>query len=164
MGPFDVLEAGTDEPSRLALWLRGGFSDSLLARSDGESVLLRRNSVSREHRQAARKVSQGLRARQRYSPRNLLAAAPQGTLASFYRTVAAAEIDLVLDLPKDGRWAVEIKRSLTAKPEKGFYVACEDLKPARRFVVYCGDTRFPASPDVEAIGVRAMAQTLAKAS
>jgi uncharacterized protein len=48
---------------------------------------------------------------------NLLAAAPQRTLASFYRAAAGAEVDLVLDLPKDGRWAVEMKRSLTAKPE-----------------------------------------------
>lgn len=41
---------------------------------------------------------------------NLLAAAPQRTVAGFYRTAAGAEMDLVLDIPKHGRWAVEIKR------------------------------------------------------
>ncbi len=51
---------------------------------------------------------------------NLLAAAPDRTAGSFYRTGAGAEIDLVLDLPKTGRWAIEIKRSLSAKPDKGF--------------------------------------------
>jgi uncharacterized protein len=52
---------------------------------------------------------------------NLLAAAPSRTVASFYRTSAGAEIDLVLDLPaKAGRWTIEIKRGLIARPEKRF--------------------------------------------
>ena len=95
---------------------------------------------------------------------NLLAVAPARTMASFYRTAAGAEIDLVLDLPKGDRWAIEIKRGLTARPEKGFHLACEALKPARRFVVYSGDARFPASADIEAVGVRAMAEALVKAA
>ena len=45
---------------------------------------------------------------------SLLAAAPQRTMASFYRTAAGAEIDLVLEMPgKRGLWAIEIKRSLS---------------------------------------------------
>ena len=39
---------------------------------------------------------------------SILAAAPDGTDASFYRTSAGAEIDLVLDLPGDQRWAIEV--------------------------------------------------------
>ena len=95
---------------------------------------------------------------------NLLAVAPERTLATFYRTSAGAEVDLVLDLPKGERWAIEIKRGLTAKPEKGFYLACEDLQPARRFVVYSGDIRYPITADVEAIGVREFAERLAEAA
>jgi predicted AAA+ superfamily ATPase len=95
---------------------------------------------------------------------NLLTVAPERTLASFYRTSAGAEIDLVLDLPKGERWAIEIKRGLTAKPEKGFHIACEDLQPARRFVVYAGEMRFPVSAGLEAIGVRELAETLAEAA
>ena len=69
----------------------------------------------------------------------------------------------MLDLPQGARWAIEVKRGLTAKPEKGFHIACEDLQPARRFVVYSGDTHFPISSDIEAIGVRALAETLTAA-
>lgn len=52
---------------------------------------------------------------------NLLAAAPEGTIASFYRTAVGAEIDLLLELPgRDGLWAIEIKRGVAPKIEKGF--------------------------------------------
>ena len=40
----------------------------------------------------------------------LIAAAPQGSQANFYRTSAGAEIDLVLTLAGGRRWAIEIKR------------------------------------------------------
>ncbi len=63
-------------------------------------------------------------------------------------------------LPKAGRWAIEIKCSLSARPEKGFYIACEDIAPKRAFVVYSGTDAHPLSHDVEATGVRERAQTL----
>jgi uncharacterized protein len=260
MGPLDVLEAGRGEAARRALWLRGGFPDSFLARSDTESLMLRedfiRTYVERDvpqfgpripaetldrlwtmlaHGQGtllnASRLAAGLSVSvptivryidllvdlllvRRLTPfhantgkrlvkspkvyvrdsgilhallgikdnnalaghpvvgtswegfviENLLAVAPERTLASFYRTSAGAEIDLVLDLPKGERWAIEIKRGLTAKPEKGFHLACEDLQPARRFVVYSGEMSFPVSADLEAVGVRGLAETLAKAA
>ena len=89
---------------------------------------------------------------------NLLAAAPEGAQASFYRTSAGAEIDLVLDLGgRHGRWAVEIKKSLTAKPTRGFWNAVEDLRPERAFVVHSGAERYPLAPKVEAIGLAELA-------
>ncbi|MBS2006014.1 MAG: ATP-binding protein [Cyanobacteria bacterium SZAS TMP-1] len=92
---------------------------------------------------------------------NLLACAPEQTRASFYRTSAGAEIDLVLELPgKQGVWAIEIRRSLVAKPDKGFYIACDDIAPKRRFVVYPGTDSYAIKEDVMAIGVTAMAQML----
>ncbi|MDZ7750202.1 MAG: ATP-binding protein [Gammaproteobacteria bacterium] len=94
---------------------------------------------------------------------NLLAVAPERTQASFYRTSAGAEIDLVLELPgRAGRWAIEIKRALSAKPGRGFYQACEDIQPDKSFVVYAGEERYPVTEDVQAIGVLEMAQTLLK--
>ena len=88
---------------------------------------------------------------------NLLAVAPDRARASFYRTVAGAEIDLLLDMPAPrGRWAIDIKRSTSAKPERGFYNACEDVQADRRFVVYAGAERYPVSETVEAIGVSDM--------
>ena len=64
-------------------------------------------------------------------PRNLIAAAPDGTEASFYRTSAGAEIDLVLRFPGNRLWAIEAKRSSAPKVEKGFHFACEDLRPKK---------------------------------
>ncbi len=92
---------------------------------------------------------------------NLLAAAPAGTRASFYRTAAGAEIDLLLELPGGERWAVEIKNGLSPRMEKGFHFARQDLKPARSFVVYSGDDRYPLGEDAEAIGLRELASILA---
>jgi predicted AAA+ superfamily ATPase len=63
---------------------------------------------------------------------NLAASAPEGTELFFYRTAGGAEIDLLLILPNRERWAVEIKRSLAPRPDRGFYSACGDVRPARR--------------------------------
>ena len=84
---------------------------------------------------------------------NLISAAPALTVPGFYRTVGGAEIDLLLELPGGERWAIEIKRSRQAKPARGFYEACEDLKPAKRLVVHGGTDSYPVSADVEAIGL-----------
>jgi predicted AAA+ superfamily ATPase len=91
---------------------------------------------------------------------NLLAAAPERTIASFYRTAAGAEIDLLLEIPGHGLWAIEVKRSLTGRPEKGFYIACQDLKPDRQFVVNSGLEPYPIDANTIAIGVPALARML----
>lgn len=91
---------------------------------------------------------------------NLLGAAPERVKAGFYRTSAGAEIDLVLEMPGGKLWAVEIKRGLAPKLDKGFHHAREDLKPERSFVVYSGDDRYPKAEGVEAIGLREMAALL----
>ena len=91
---------------------------------------------------------------------SVLAAAPSGTEASFYRTSAGAEIDLVLDLPGGEVWAIEIKRSSAPTLERGFYHACEDIKPARRFVIYNGQERYPLKPETEAVGLRDFVEQL----
>jgi hypothetical protein len=85
---------------------------------------------------------------------SLIAVAPSGTQAYFFRTAAGAEIDLLLKSP--GRrepWAIEIKRGLAPKVEKGFHMACEDIRPERRIVVYGGVERFPLAKGVEAISL-----------
>lgn len=91
---------------------------------------------------------------------NLITAAPAFTVPGFYRTSGGAEINLLLELPGGERWAIEVKRSRAAKPARGFYEACEDLKPAKRFVVHAGQERYPVSADVEAIGLRELSQAL----
>jgi len=91
---------------------------------------------------------------------NLIAAAPPGTRAYFYRTSAGAEIDLLLDLGPGRRWAVEVKRNLAPKPERGFHLACADLRPQRRLIVYPGEERFSTAAGVEAIGLTGLMQEL----
>jgi predicted AAA+ superfamily ATPase len=92
---------------------------------------------------------------------NLLAAAPQWTSAFFYRTAAGAEVDLVLEIPGHGLWAMDIKRGLSSRPEKGFFVGCEDLKPQHRFQVNAGAERYPIGNDTEAVGLPALMEFLA---
>lgn len=65
----------------------------------------------------------------------LLSCADSRVSAHYYRTTGGAEIDLLLKFADSEVWAIEIKRSLTPKVEKGFHLACQDLKPSRRFLV-----------------------------
>lgn len=94
---------------------------------------------------------------------NLLSIAPPRTQASFYRTAAGAEVDLVLDLGgRHGIWAFEIKRSLQPKVERGFHHALEDLKPQKSFVIYAGEERYPVDKKIEAIGLKELMEMLKK--
>ncbi|MFO1268639.1 MAG: DUF4143 domain-containing protein [Rubrivivax sp.] len=64
---------------------------------------------------------------------NLLAVAPPATQASFYRSAAGAEIDLVLEGHHEGeRWAVEIKRSSAPAVSRGFDIAADDIEATAR--------------------------------
>ena len=91
---------------------------------------------------------------------NILAAAPDGAVASFYRTGAGAEIDLVLELGRGKRWAVEIKRSTAPTVSRGFYQGCEDIKATRRLVVYPGDENYSLGDGVEATSLLAVMDEL----
>lgn len=93
---------------------------------------------------------------------NLLACTPTNVQAHFYRTSGGAEIDLLLAWPSGALWAIEVKRSLTPKVERGFHAACEDLSPARKFVVYPGVEAFPLGHEVRAIPLAELCQLLQK--
>lgn len=79
----------------------------------------------------------------------MIAAAPEGTQANFYRSAAGAEIDLLLTLPGGALWAIEVKRSLAPTLERGFYQACADLNPQRRIVIYPGSESYPLREGIE---------------
>ncbi len=89
---------------------------------------------------------------------NLISAAPDMVVPYFYRTSGGAEIDLLLAWPDGALWAIEIKRSLAPKLERGFHVACADLRPQRKFVVYPGNERYWIAEDIEAIPLRELAK------
>jgi hypothetical protein len=95
---------------------------------------------------------------------SLVAAAPHGTEAYFFRTAAGAEIDLLLTLPgQRSPWAIEVKRGLAPKIERGFHLACDDVRPARRLVVYGGTERFPIADNVEAVSLIELCEELSSA-
>lgn len=81
----------------------------------------------------------------------LIAAAPVGTEHFFYRTAAGAELDLVLRLPGNAIWAIEIKRTTTPKVSRGFHLSVDHIKADRRILVYAGEREVPAGD-----GLRAM--------
>jgi predicted AAA+ superfamily ATPase len=85
---------------------------------------------------------------------NIISALPPYTSYGYYRTTGGAEIDLVIDFGNNELWAIEIKRSTAPVVSKGFYVACEDLNPTKKFIVYGGHERFPLSKTVEALSLK----------
>lgn len=95
---------------------------------------------------------------------NLLRVAPERTRASFYRTATGVEIDLILELPGNKRWAVEMKRTTAPKVERGFREAMEDIRPDKAFIVYSGADRYPKGNGIEAISLSEMASELAMLS
>jgi predicted AAA+ superfamily ATPase len=82
---------------------------------------------------------------------NLLACAPDGVQGHFYRSSSGAEIDFLLAWPNGELWAIEIKRSLAPRLERGFHSACADLKPARKLVIYPGAETYRLAEDIEAM-------------
>ena len=91
----------------------------------------------------------------------ILASAGSGVQAYFYRSSGGAEIDLLLQWPGGELWAIEIKRSLAPKLERGFHEACADLQPHRKLLVYPGQEAYPMAHDVRAMPLQALCAELA---
>lgn len=94
---------------------------------------------------------------------NILSTLSMRVQSSFYKTAAGAEIDLVLDFGyKHGKWAIEVKRSLSPKLEKGFISALETVQPQKSFIVYPGQERYPLSKDIEVISLKEICSEVQK--
>jgi predicted AAA+ superfamily ATPase len=91
---------------------------------------------------------------------NLIGVAGVDAEPSFYRTSGGAEIDLVLTWPDGREWAIEVKRTLAPRLERGMRSALADIEPERSFVVYPGSERFPLGAEVEAIGLAELCSEL----
>ena len=82
----------------------------------------------------------------------ILSQIPRKWDASFFRTRAKAEIDLVLQRRfGEAPILVEIKHSQTPKLTKGFWSARKDLQPQACYVVYPGTTAYPLADSVEVL-------------
>ena len=91
---------------------------------------------------------------------NILSILPNTIDAFFYRTVAGAEIDLVLKIGQE-IWAIEIKKSAeNFKISRGYHNACEDIKADKKFVIYGGNDRFPYKDGIEVMGTLQMLEEI----
>jgi len=79
---------------------------------------------------------------------------PEDTPIYFYRTAAGAEVDLIIMDNKNRPLPIEIKLSLTPRPEKGFWIAYDDLKCRRGFVIYPGEESYPLGKGVYTVSVK----------
>jgi uncharacterized protein len=95
---------------------------------------------------------------------NLIAVVGDQVEPSFYRTSSGAEMDLVLTWADGREWAIEVKRTLAPKLERGMRSALADIEPERSFVVYAGADRYPLGEDVEAIGLSELCRELESTS
>jgi len=56
---------------------------------------------------------------------------PWRSSAFFYRTAAGGETALLIEHNDGSIWAIEIKRALSTRVERGFHLACADIQPRR---------------------------------
>lgn len=98
-----------------------------------------------------------------YAVENLIGAAPRGTDAFFYRTRAGAEIDLLLMLPGQEPWAIDVKRSSAPRVPRGFRIAAADVQATRNFIVYPGEETYPLDDRITATPLPALMRRLVDA-
>ena len=91
---------------------------------------------------------------------NLMSVAPSDTQLHFYRDSYGFELDLLLSWPNGECWAIEIKRSLAPKLEKGFHKACEHIQPTQKWVVFAGQDSYRLQEDVQAVPLYALMNKL----
>jgi uncharacterized protein len=86
---------------------------------------------------------------------------PAGASASFYRTAAGAELDLVVE---DGsrKIGLEIKFSSAPKVTKGFWQACEDVGVDKAYVLAPVQEGWPMAGNVEVISPAQLPLVLSK--
>jgi predicted AAA+ superfamily ATPase len=88
-----------------------------------------------------------------YCIENLLLSAGERRQPYFYRTHTGAEIDLLFEKGGTPEIAIEIKRSMSPSPDKGFAMACDELGITKRFVVYPGYESFGLRHGAQALGL-----------
>ncbi len=95
---------------------------------------------------------------------NIMAVAQSRVQPFYYGTPGGAEIDLILEFSNTEKWAIEIKRSSSPSLSKGFHIACDDIKPQRRYVVYSGKDSFSLGDGITAISLADLMQEVLKQS
>ena len=91
---------------------------------------------------------------------NIIACAARRYKPYFYRTHDGAEIDLLLESGGKPSIAIEVKRSSAPTLERGFGLACDDLKIDQRYVVYPGNEAYLLRNGVQVTSLAALAKQL----
>jgi len=89
-----------------------------------------------------------------YCIEQILERVPTGCMASYYRTHAGAEIDLILELASGETLAIEIKRSISPKCTPAFRESMKAVGASKGFYIMPHGDRFPLSDQVEAISLQ----------
>jgi predicted AAA+ superfamily ATPase len=148
------------------LWIRGGFPEPLLAADDGASLRWRQQFIATYLERDIPQLGPRIPAETLRRFWTMLAHEQSQfrTQAYFYRNSAGAEIDLVLELPKRQRWAIEIKRSSAPSVSKGFHIAAADLQATSKFVVHAGADSSPLGNQTQEVTLLELQRTLATPS
>jgi predicted AAA+ superfamily ATPase len=93
-----------------------------------------------------------------YIVEQLITRMPRGWQVYFYRSVTAAEIDLVFLDARQRTIAVEVKYSSSPAVPRGFWNALEDLKCEQAYVIYPGNDTYPLRPKVQVLPVKMMGE------
>ena len=80
--------------------------------------------------------------------------------SGFNRRDAGATIDWLLTWPNGEHWAIEVKRSTTPTVERGFYSACDDIKPVKKWVIYPAAEAYPLGDDIQVTPLHVAMQEL----
>lgn len=91
---------------------------------------------------------------------NIHSVIPRLAKTYFYRTAAGAEIALVIKMPDEAIWAVEIKHGVAPKLGKHYSQTCDDVGATHKFVVYGGDDEFPISDNIWMISLPKLMEKL----
>jgi uncharacterized protein len=81
--------------------------------------------------------------------------------ATYFRTAAGHEIDLVLEGPRSRVLAIEIKRTRTPTVAPGFLVGCEEIGAAERWIVVPDGETYSVGSDTRVIGLRDLVEKIA---
>lgn len=69
----------------------------------------------------------------------------------------------MLELPRGALWAIEIKRTTSAKVTRGFHIATEDLDVSERILVYADGKEVLGQEGVRAMPLKSAIERLASA-
>jgi len=91
---------------------------------------------------------------------SVLARLPDSWEATYFRTAAQAEIDLVLEGPGRKVVAIGVKRSLAPKVNRGFLHGCEDVRATHRFFAMPAGEARPLGHGTEALALPPLLEAL----